>query len=167
MATFIMFKSLNIMTQAFKNCVNFAMLCKFSAKSKSFMVTPRQIGDIFEKRACQLLIDNHLSIVANNYAVAGVGEIDIIAKQNTATRQGTLETLICVEVRARRYSQFGQAAHTISRTKQKRLISTMSHFISEHGYDTMDVRFDVIAFDIIDDDYAVTWIQGAFLTDGL
>ncbi len=137
---------------------------------KPIMTNTRHIGDVFERRAHQLLIDNGLHILASNYVVHRVGEIDIIAQQKISTRQGTLETLVCVEVRARRRSQFGQASSTISYAKQKRLISTMSHFISAHGYDTMDVRFDVIAFDIMDDDYladySVTWIQGAFLADG-
>lgn len=128
-------------------------------------VSNRQIGNVFERHACQLLRDNHLSIVATNYIAHHVGEIDIIAMQQNTTRC-SVDTLICVEVKARRHSQFGQASHSVGKQKQKRLIRTMLHFISEYGYDTMDVRFDVIAFDVLGaNDYSVEWIQGAFLAE--
>lgn len=122
----------------------------------------RATGDHYEQKACQLVKAQGLDIIATNYTKKG-GEIDIIALQNCHTPQDKNPTLVCIEVKARKANGLVSAIETITPAKQKRLINTLMAFIYEHGYDTMNVRFDVIVFDIYPDGDKSEWIQGAFL----
>ena len=114
----------------------------------------KAIGDYFERQAQALLITAGFQIVATNYRVARVGEIDIIACQD--------DLLLCVEVKARKSNRFGVAAEMVSATKQRKLIATMGYFLADADNDDFAhcaVRFDVIAFD----DGVPTWLEAAFM----
>ncbi len=126
--------------------------------------TTKSTGDKFEHLACQELQAHQFDIIATNWAVAKVGEIDIIAR-NTTTHRHAHPTLICVEVRARRHSQFAQASETVTVAKQKRIIATMQHFLQAHPeYANDEVRFDVMAFDVaVDGNWTLEWIPSAFV----
>ncbi|MDO4427257.1 MAG: YraN family protein [Moraxella sp.] len=126
----------------------------------------KTVGDNYERVAAAFLETQGLSLVKKNYSVPRVGEIDIIAYQRKTLATGkSYETLICVEVRARKHSQFSSAAETVTRAKQKRLIATMQHFLMENAqYEHCDVRFDVLAFDILPTGVQYNWIQAAFLS---
>lgn len=126
----------------------------------------RSTGDFYEQQACQLVLEQGLTIIATNYQKQG-GEIDIIALEKKHTRFGVaIETLVCIEVKFRKANGYACAIETITPTKQKRLIKTLTAFICEHNYDTMDVRFDVIVFDqLVNKRIQSEWIQGAFLAD--
>lgn len=126
----------------------------------------RAIGDEFEQQACAYLMAQGLHIVASNWAVHQVGELDIVAFEDKRLPNGQhYPTLVCVEVRARRHSRFASATETVTKAKQRRLIATMQHFLQVHPeYAMCDVRFDVLAFDVAaDGDVAIEWLQAAFL----
>lgn len=113
----------------------------------------RAVGEIFEKKACQLIQKAGYEIVATNYTAAGVGEIDIIAYGE--------DTLVAIEVKARSSKAFGTAVQMVTPAKQKKIANTMLYFLQDEKYQQYAnsyVRFDVIGFD--DDPL---WIQGAFL----
>lgn len=115
----------------------------------------RKIGTDFEQRACTLIVQAGYEIVATNYTVAKVGEIDIIAHKDNA--------LVVVEVKARQRSHYGRAVEMVTLTKQRKIINALSYFLQDERYQhyaNADIRFDVIGFD----DEAPEWIQGAFLT---
>lgn len=128
-----------------------------TTKSKS---TSRQIGDAYERLACELLRADGYRIVETNYQVARVGEIDIIADKTFVDKFGTMyQVLVCAEVKARKHQAYGTAVQMVTSAKQKRLIKTMQYFLMNHrGYENASVRFDVIGFD----DGKPTWIVGAF-----
>lgn len=127
----------------------------------------RQIGEYYERLACEFLIANGCEIVTTNYDVYHVGEIDVIAKFEKVLTNGQIyPTLLCVEVRARQHKKLVSAVETVTKTKQKRLIATMSHFLQTFDdYANFDVRFDVLAFNIGDENCPCEWVQGAFLVE--
>lgn len=129
---------------------------------KSVKLSTKAKGAYYEQQACHLLEQAGYQIVATNWTQAKVGEIDIIARHDTAG-QGCL---VFVEVKARtyRHAHYGCAIEQVTYAKQKKLILTAQHFIMRHEaycHDTM--RFDVIGFDVIDNRQSVHWIKNAFL----
>lgn len=85
---------------------------------------------------------------------ARLGEIDLIMQHD--------ETLVFVEVRARRSARFGRAAETVDARKQARIVAAAQHFLQRHPEHGMRrCRFDVIA---IDGGQAqdLQWLQNAF-----
>lgn len=120
--------------------------------------TPKQqLGDVCEAQACQLLLDNGYEIVATNYRVHRVGEIDILAYHSLS------DTLVCCEVKARSRQDYGLACEQVGVAKQKKLIHTLEYFLMDNPiYHKSNVRFDVIAYDLASPDETM-WIVGAFL----
>jgi len=66
------------------------------------------------------------------------GELDIVARDR--------DTLVIVEVRARRSADFGEAVETIGSSKRASLIRTTRVYLSARALDHLPVRFDVITF---------------------
>lgn len=129
----------------------------------------RKIGNIYEVLAQQHLINQGLAIITTNYVAHRIGEIDIIAKDK--------DTLVFVEVKARKRSKFGSSIESVTPSKQRKIINTASHFLQHHPqYASMDCRFDVIGFDVkhqISESHQtnhenypkIHWIKNAFLVE--
>lgn len=107
-------------------------------------LSPRQReGGRYEDRALALLARAGLRPLARNLRCRG-GEIDL------ALRDG--DTLVLVEVRARRDRRYGGAAASVGWTKQARLIRAAARLLpglaARHwaGHPPR-VRFDVVAFE--------------------
>ena len=92
-----------------------------------------------ERLACDFLGKNGYDILETNYRCPE-GEIDIIAQQE--------ETLVFVEVRAKRSKQFGSPEESITPAKMKRLRAVAAHY----GQNREDLpalwRIDVVAIQI-------------------
>lgn len=107
-----------------------------------------------EDQALQRLISAGLTPLARNLACRH-GEIDLVMRDG--------DTLVFVEVRARRHARFGGAAASVNRSKQARLLRTAAFLLPElsrrHWSGACPLaRFDVVAFDGDDSQ----WLQGAF-----
>ncbi len=109
--------------------------------------TTKQIGDVGEDVAVQHLVSHGLSVLERNFRVKG-GEIDVVCRDG--------KTTVFVEVRCRKHGSFGGAAHSITATKQKRLILAARHWLARHGEG--DCRFDCVLID----DGRLEWIRNAF-----
>jgi putative endonuclease len=97
----------------------------------------QQLGQAGEDAALAYLLQQGLTLVTRNFRCRA-GEIDLVMKEGN--------TLIFVEVRKRANSRFGDAASSITRQKQQRLIKTARFFLQKLG--TMPPsRFDAIALD--------------------
>lgn len=94
-----------------------------------------ETGALAEDGACRLLKKHNLKILQQNYR-SRFGEIDIIALSE--------QHLVFVEVRYRQNTSYGSAAETVTRAKQKRIISTARHFLSRGDFNELPCRFDVI-----------------------
>lgn len=110
----------------------------------------RHAGALAENSAAAFLESQGFTIVARNF-LRRVGELDIVA------RHGDL--LIIAEVRMRSREDFGGAAASIGRAKQKRIAVTAALFLQQHReLSSCRVRFDVLVVR----DGGVEWLKHAF-----
>ena len=97
-------------------------------------------GAAAEKQAERFLKKQGLRIIARNYKTPGRGggEIDLIAQDG--------DTLVFVEVRQRSRQDYGGAAASVGRTKQKHLRFAAQRYLQ--SLSTLPpCRFDVLAVD--------------------
>ena len=111
-------------------------------------------GLAWEKQAIAYLQAAGLKLETKNYHCR-MGEIDLIMSDN--------DTLIFVEVRYRNVTNYGDSAASVNRQKQRKIINTAKYYLQENNlYDKRFCRFDVIAFDNIENNINVEWIPNAF-----
>jgi putative endonuclease len=104
------------------------------------MVTDtRAFGQLGERLAAQHLVANGYHIRETNYRAGAAGEIDIIAQDG--------ETIVFIEVKARRGSRNGTATEAVTPRKQQQLITLAETYASQHDLDDAPLRIDVIAID--------------------
>src|SRR5579863_6002152 len=87
---------------------------------------PRTTGRRAEEHAAEYLRRRGYTIVAANVRYK-VGEIDLVAEQG--------QTLVFVEVRARRESAYGTAAETVNARKQARVWRAVETYLQEQQID--------------------------------
>ncbi len=92
-------------------------------------------------------------VLARNFLVRG-GEIDLICRDG--------KTLVFVEVRLRRNSDYGGAGASITATKRRRIILAARHYLA--GKPECDCRFDCVLLDALDEK-RIEWIKNAFSAD--
>lgn len=106
--------------------------------------TQRQ-GSRFEQQACEFLQAQGLILVSQNWQQPKVGELDLIMLE----KGQSWSTLVFIEVRQRQRSGFGDAALSVTKNKQNKIIKAARYFLWQHPeYSEYDCRFDVIAYDI-------------------
>lgn len=121
-------------------------------------VTTKSRGDEAEDQALVYLQAQGLTLVERNYRIARGprargAEVDLIMHD----RDGTL---VFVEVRARRDTDHGGAAASVSHGKQRRCILGARHYLM--SLSTLPpCRFDVVAID----GERLNWIPAAFMAD--
>jgi putative endonuclease len=112
-------------------------------------------GRAFEARAADYLEAHGLTVLAHRYRCR-MGELDLVCRD--------ARHLVIVEVRARSRSGYGSAAESIGPHKRRRIILATRHFLLRHReWGAAPIRFDVVAFDSIDEaEPVLTWIKNAF-----
>ncbi|EGU61813.1 hypothetical protein VINI7043_28365 [Vibrio nigripulchritudo ATCC 27043] len=116
----------------------------------------RALGEKYEALASKHLIGKGLSLIESNFNT-NVGELDLIMSEQN--------TLVFVEVKYRKQSQFGHAAEMVTPAKQKKIVKTAMLWLRKNNlspYNT-DFRFDVVA--IHDNGRDIEWIKNA-ITQG-
>lgn len=92
--------------------------------------------------------------VARNFNSRG-GELDLVYT--------VADRLIIVEVRYRASNEFGRAAATVGRSKQRRIIKAARYFLLKNPqYGNHAVRFDVVG---VDANLELDWIENAFYAE--
>ena len=105
--------------------------------------TQRQ-GSRFEQQACAFLQAQGLILIAQNWQQPTVGELDLIMLE----KGQAWSILVFIEVRQRQRSGFGDAALSVTKNKQNKIIKVARYFLQQHPeYSEYDCRFDVIAYD--------------------
>ncbi len=89
-----------------------------------------------ETRACRALEARGYRVVQRRYRTRA-GELDIVARHG--------QTVVFVEVKARRGSEFGDPAASVTAQKQRRLVMMAADYLARHGLTRAPVRFDVVA----------------------
>ena len=122
--------------------------------SRPRQLTSKQTGDAWESTARDWLQSKGLHFIAANVRERG-GEIDLIMKDG--------QVIVFVEVRFRQSSRFGGAAASVTLAKQHKLLQTAHLWLARHNgsFDTVDCRFDVIAFT----GNEIEWLKNAFGED--
>jgi putative endonuclease len=112
-------------------------------------------GRLWESRAAAFLEQQGLVLLARGYRCR-LGELDLVM------RDGRL--IVVVEVRARSAAAYCSAVDSIGPHKRRRIIQATRHLLMRHAaLQTAPIRFDVVAFDAIDDiEPRVHWIRNAF-----
>ena len=122
--------------------------------------TTTDIGRAAESRALRHLETSGLVLLTRNYRCRA-GEIDLVMLDPAA------RVLVLVEVRLRSRSDYGQAAATIGRGKQRRCSLAARHLLmTRRELRPLRARFDVVAIDPSPEPGGaplVTWIRNAFV----
>lgn len=117
----------------------------------------KPIGQRAEALAEQYLRSQGVKILARNVSCRG-GEIDLIGVLGNNEH-----TIIFVEVRLRTNSQYGGAAQSITRAKQRRIALAARHWLHGAGrnYANKTCRFDAILLSELNLE-SLQWMQNAF-----
>ena len=111
-------------------------------------------GSASEDLALAYLRRNGLRLIMRNYRCRR-GEIDLVMLDGS--------TLALVEVRYRSRNDFGGAAASVTRRKQRRLILAAKHLRAARSeLRRYAARFDVVALDGAVENPAIEWIRNAF-----
>lgn len=114
----------------------------------------RAAGDAFEQRACRELERAGLKPLARNYNTRH-GELDLVMRDG--------DTVVFVEVRYRVRAGHGDAAASVTRSKQEKLIRTAQLWLAAHAqHANRPCRFDVVSYDGPASEAAMHWLKGAF-----
>lgn len=99
----------------------------------------QELGKDGEALACTELEARGYAILERRHRTR-YGEIDVIAKDG--------DTLVFVEVRRKSAADFGSAAESVTRDKQRRIVRMALDYLARAGLvDRCPVRFDVVAID--------------------
>ncbi len=120
--------------------------------------TRQRRGRLSEEYAASLLERMGVHIQRRNYRTRQ-GEIDLIGVDK--------DVLVFVEVRSRRVSRHGRALMTVGYRKQRQLTKMAWRYILYQKPPQSKCRFDVLGFDIGDNNVEVTWVCSAFEVKGL
>lgn len=118
---------------------------------------PTDIGRAAEDAACRFLEANGCVLIERNYRCRA-GEIDLVVRQD--------RTLVFVEVRYRRRTDYGSGAESVGPRKQSRVIRTAQHYLSARSIgNNRPMRFDVVSvYPAQGGGFGIDWIPGAFET---
>lgn len=90
------------------------------------MTRNQDIGRKSEEYVANYLVSRGAVILARNYAVARVGEIDIICAFK--------EKILVIEVKSRdEHERFGSPEEAVTPAKQRKIMQTMVHYCTENG----------------------------------
>jgi ribonuclease HII len=100
-------------------------------------LSKREVGAFYESMVLKYFSGKGYAFLERNYQ-GQEGEIDLIMREE--------ETIVFIEVKARRSAQYGEAISAVTPLKQHRLIRTAQEYLSLHP-EVVECRFDVIALD--------------------
>jgi len=117
-------------------------------------LTPHALGKSGENAALRYLEDNKYKIIAKNFHLFR-GEIDIIAYDNN--------TLVFVEVKTRKSTDFGLPEESVTLSKQKQIKKIAQGFLTKNNLHETECRFDVISLTLDEGKgYSIRHIKSAF-----
>lgn len=123
-------------------------------KSVTILDPRRLFGQEGEAEAERYLRRKGYRIVAKNVR-SSLGELDLVAEDG--------QTLVFIEVKARRSGEFGGAIHAVHRQKQQKLARLASQFLAQRHWMERSCRFDVLLLQATETaELRVEHIQNAF-----
>ena len=132
-------------------CVcNMFILKKYFAKDAEIMYTKNK-GYEYEEIAKRYLLKSDYKILEQNF-MSKFGEIDIIAEKNGI--------ISFIEVKGRINTDFGYPRESVTKSKQKKIISAAKYYILKKNKEDLLCQFDVI--EIILSEKRINYIENAF-----
>ena len=123
-------------------------------QSDATTYAPHVRGRAAEDMALRYLEQHGLQLVTRNFRCTR-GEIDLIMRHG--------DSLVFVEVRARRNDNFGSGADSVDARKQAKLNAAASLYLQQHAQPANGTcRFDVVAISFASDPPQLDWIPDAF-----
>jgi putative endonuclease len=119
----------------------------------SVTLARQHLGELGETLACAELESQGYAILARRWR-GRHGEIDIVAEDG--------DTLVFVEVRMKASAEFGTAAESVTRGKQRRVARMALEYLLVNRIHDRPCRFDVVAIDVIDNVPRISLIRAAF-----
>lgn len=114
----------------------------------------RAAGDVFERRARAELERAGLTCLTQNYTTR-YGELDLVMRER--------HTIVFVEVRYRKSATHGDAAASVTASKQAKLIKAAQQWLAAHPqHAKLPCRFDVVSYDGPAEATRHGWLRGAF-----
>jgi putative endonuclease len=118
------------------------------------MLNRRASGQMWERAAEQFLRSRGLRTIDRNFH-SRYGEIDLIMSDE--------QTLVFIEVRYRRKTDFGSGAESVTVTKQRRISRTAAYYLQQKKVHSSRLcRFDVVSISGDGTDSDMNWIKHAF-----
>ena len=102
------------------------------------------LGPRGEKLAARHLRRLGLKILARNYRCPA-GEADIIALDRSTRADRDAETIVFVEVKARRSDRHVDPESAVNPKKRRQLARVAEYYLAHHPAEDYQVRFDVVA----------------------
>lgn len=97
----------------------------------------QQFGAWAEEEAAKYLVQQGFTIL-DRHVTSRFGELDLIAKDG--------DTVVAVEVRAKRSATFGTAIESLTNKKVTSIQSALYEYLEKHKFQN-PIRIDVITFD--------------------
>jgi putative endonuclease len=101
------------------------------------------LGKLGEDLACRELVRRGYAVLARRHRTR-YGEIDIVARDD--------ETIVFIEVKARRTKRYGTAVEAVTSRKQRRVAAMALDYLARAHRLEARCRFDVVAIDRIGTD---------------
>lgn len=122
------------------------------------MTAPRRVAYEFgksgEEAAARYLEKKKFRIVKRNFRFLK-GEIDIIAYDR--------QTLVFIEVKARKSNEFGPPEESVTPSKQRQIKRVAKGFLAKNNLHDVECRFDVISLSFNEKNgYQINHLQDAF-----
>lgn len=114
----------------------------------------RAQGSEAEQIAAEYLQQRGFRIIRQNFHFGRTGEIDIIAEDG--------ETLVFVEVKARRNNAYGTPEEAVTPAKQRGLRRVAEGYLYVNAITDKECRFDVIAIEWQDEEPIIRHLPNAF-----
>jgi putative endonuclease len=113
----------------------------------------QQLGEAGEALAARLLRRHGYRILQTNYRTA-LGEIDIVARER--------DTIVFVEVKARRSLHFGHPKTAVTAQKRRKLSMLALQYLKATGQSGSKARFDVVSICAAPERPEIEIIRNAF-----
>lgn len=120
------------------------------------MVDSQAFGREGEKRAACFLKKQGYKILYRNFRPPIGGEVDLVC------RDGSRNTLVFVEVKARRCERYGSPSAAVSPGKQRRLILAAECWLNQLERSDVRVQFDVVEVRYNDGTWDIRHLADAF-----
>lgn len=92
-------------------------------------------------------------IIARNYRCP-LGELDLVLRKK--------DTIVFVEVKARKGKSYGEAWESVTPAKQTRIKKIALWYVQEQGLEDWSFRFDVFSIQLQSGTWQYRWFKDAF-----